>query len=762
MKKTKRIDQNTIKERDIENILEQLLVRHGWIIQANDRNRNVYHQKPKTREDIAKLKGLEPDFCLYIDKDSVSSEIIIETKKPNMNLSKTKKQALNYAQILNAKIIILFDGIRAKNYWVENQEELLDNGAEVNSIQNANFYRKFIIAENNNYVSDTISINSKEELVNVFSFANQKLRKAGITRGMERFFEFSNLLFLKLISEENEIVSNTIPQYVKWETYKNKSSDELLHYINDTVIPSLENVFNQNGEKTLFTKLIIKDTVALKQVIDKLDKLNLSNIKTDIKGNAFEYFIQQYNSSNNDLGEYFTPRHIVNFLVKLANPQYGEKIYDPFCGTGGILITAFNHIKDNLQQQGYLTEEILKSLKENTVFGSEISSNTRIAKMNMILTGDGHSNVKQQDTLLNPVNEKFDIVITNIPFNLEGTAQNLYSLLSTNGNSQSIQHIINSLIKKPTARAYIIVPESVLNNNELKNLRKYLIDNHLLKQIISLPSGVFLPYTVAKASVLVLQRFNNKPIEKIKYTFIKNDGFTLTQRRRKITDQINDLEEYLFNDTFATREIETNKILEDKSYSFIWFKYFNEIPQGYILLKDILEEEKITNTNLYKTATVTKHDFFGILSGEKYWGDSFVSVTSESNEDYKVVNNKSLAYNPVRANTGSLSVNLTETPLAVSKMYVTFKVINTDFLPEYVYLCLKSNEGLQNIIERSFGSVRQTLRFEDLCTIAIPNIPLNEQQKYVSEIKKDYDNFIKYKNILEQNDIIKKIYRSQY
>jgi type I restriction enzyme M protein len=746
-----------IKERDIENLLEQQLVQQGWIIEANNLNRNVYHQKPKSKEDIAKLKGLEPDFCLYLDKNSVSPEVIIETKKPGMNLAKTKGQALNYAKILGAKIIILFDGILTKNYWVENTEELLDNGTEVSTIKDVNFYKKFILANTNNFISDILAINSKEELINVFSFANQKLRKAGITKGMERFFEFSNLLFLKLISEENDIVLDTIPQYVKWETYKNKSGEELLRYINDTVIPTLENLFNRNGEKMLFTKLIIKDTVALKQIIDKLDGLNLSGIKTDIKGDAFEYFIQQYNSSNKDLGEYFTPRHIVNFLVKLANPKYGEKIYDPFCGTGGILIAAFNHIKDSLQQQGYLTGEVLKGLKENTVFGGEISSNTRIAKMNMILTGDGHSNINQQDTLLNPVNEKFDIVITNIPFNLEGTAQNLYSLLSTNGNSQSIQHIINSLSNKLTARAFVIVPESVLNNNELKNLRKYLIENNLLKQIISLPSGIFLPYTEAKASILVLQKFNNIPIDKIKYTIIKNDGFTLTQRRRKITAIINDLEEYMFNQSFATKEIEVKNILKDKNHSFIWFKYFTEIQDGYVLLKDILEEERITNENLYETATVTKHDFFGILSGEKYWGDSFLSVTSESNDDYKVVNNKSLAYNPARANTGSLSINLTGTPLAVSKMYVTFKVVDARFLPEYVYLCLKSKECMQNIIDRSFGSVRQTLRFEDLCTISIPDIPIEKQQEIVDNAKNIYLQYIAHKEELDNFDVEKSI-----
>lgn len=740
-------------ERDIENLLEQNLVQNGWVINVNDSKKNVYHQKPKTKEDKQKLKGLEPDFCLYLDKNSISPEIVLETKKPNMNLAKTKAQALNYANLLGSKIIILFDGIQTKNYWVENQEELLEDGVEINTIKEIDFYRKYIIQNSNNYVNDKITINSKEDLIAVFAFTNQKLRKAGITKGMERFFEFSNLLFLKLISENNDIVSESIPQFIKWETYKNKSGEELLRYINDTVIPTLENIFNSKGEKTLFTKLIIKDTAALKHIIDKLDKLNLSGIKTDIKGDAFEYFIQQYNSSNNDLGEYFTPRHIVNFLVKLANPKYGEKVYDPFCGTGGILISSFNHIKDSLTTNNYLTESVLKDIKENTVFGGEISSNARIAKMNMILAGDGHSNIKQQDTLVNHINSKFDIVITNIPFNLEGTAKNLYSLLSDNGNSQSIQHVIDSLNKKTTSRAYIIVPESILNNDELKNLRKYLIDNNLLNQIISLPSGVFLPYTEAKASVLVLQGLNNKPVEKILYTIIKNDGFTLTQRRRKINNNVNDIEEYLYDKSFATKEIEVSEILKNKKYSYIWFKYFNEVPENYILLKEILKEERIKNTELFETATVTKHNFYGILSGEEYWGDSFMSVTSETNEDYKTVNFKSIAYNPSRANTGSLSINLTSKKLAVSKMYVTFKIIDNNFLPEYVYLCLKSQEGIQSIKDRSFGSVRQSLRFDDLCTISIPNIPKVKQQEIVDSVYKKYKQFVKHRDELDQFDI---------
>jgi type I site-specific restriction endonuclease len=134
-----------LKERDIENILEQQLVQQGWIVMANDSARNVYHQKPKSKEDIQKLNGLEPDFCLYISEKSVSPEIIVETKKPGMNLAKTKEQALNYAKILGAKIIILFDGILTKTYWVENKEELLDNGTDVNTIKNIDFYKNDLI-----------------------------------------------------------------------------------------------------------------------------------------------------------------------------------------------------------------------------------------------------------------------------------------------------------------------------------------------------------------------------------------------------------------------------------------------------------------------------------------------------------------------------------------------------------------------------------------------------------------------------------------
>ena len=148
-------------------------------------------------------------------------------------------------------------------------------------------------------------------------------------------------------------------------------------------------------------------------MIKELDKLKLSSIDTDIKGDAFEYFLQQATATNNDLGEYFTPRHITKTIVNLVNPKYGEKIYDPFVGQV-VLTEAFDHIKDNTLIANNSSEEI--KLKHNTIFGREITSNAKLAKMNMILHGDGHSGICQIDTLQNPIESEYDVVITNMPF----------------------------------------------------------------------------------------------------------------------------------------------------------------------------------------------------------------------------------------------------------------------------------------------------------------------------------------------------------
>lgn len=163
----------------------------------------------------------------------------------------------------------------------------------------------------------------------------------------------------------------------------------------------------------------ITDRVKLREIIDKLETVDLLKIDTDIKGNAFEYFIQRYNQGNNDLSEYFTPRHIVKFLNDIAKTIFGEKVYDPFCGTGGMLIVAFEKIKNEMIDKDIFDDDNLNMLREKSIYGSEISDTARITKMNMILSGDSHSNIKQQDSFRNPVSSEYNVVLSNIPFNMD-------------------------------------------------------------------------------------------------------------------------------------------------------------------------------------------------------------------------------------------------------------------------------------------------------------------------------------------------------
>ncbi|MEG7979291.1 MAG: SAM-dependent methyltransferase [Mollicutes bacterium UO1] len=276
--------------------------------------------------------------------------------------------------------------------------------------------------------------------------------------------------------------------------------EELLHYVNERVL----NYFQEKYGSDIFSPLQLKNPATLKRIIDKLDKLSLTDINSDIKGDAFEYFLKVYLSKQQkDLGEYFAPRHIVKFLVKLTNPRFGEKVYDPFCGTGGILIEAYRHMYQKMPRES----QKLQILKHKTIYGGEITQTARITKMNMILSGDGHNNIKRQDSLKNPVRGEYDVVITNMPFSLGNYPEyaSLYALGSANGNSLCIEHCLTALNKDyADGRIALIVPEGILFDRKFTKLREYIYQNSYVENIISLPTGTFAPYSNVKTSVFYL------------------------------------------------------------------------------------------------------------------------------------------------------------------------------------------------------------------------------------------------------------------
>ncbi len=539
-------------ERDTEILIDNQLNNLGWVNDPHSKNRNVFQQRVKTPEQKSKLHGKRPDYTLY-QSGSDEPIAIIEAKKQGQSIQDAIKQGTEYANLLDAPIVFATDGVFTKAIHAKYNKPLKLNGEDVDELIREALALQYLTVPEVNTLNKRV-VQSRSELISIFETVNNLLREEGLQQGLERFTEFSNILFLKVLSEiedSKESLGGTskINKAYRWDYFKNKKGNDLVSYISDTVLKWFAKEYNDD---TIFQGLKITHPDNLKVIINLLNDLQLTDINADIKGDAFEYFIRSYSASNpSDLGEIFTPRHIVKTVVKLVNPKIGETIYDPFAGTGGMLIVAFKHILDGMAH----TASNQKTLKEKTLYGAELTRTASIAKMNMILAGDGHNNIIRQDSLANPVDGKYNAVITNFPFSQKTRYGDLYAIPNRNGDIICPQHCLRSI--KNGGRMAIIAPDGFLNNKNsgaYSDVRHYLLENAKLQSVVSLPRGAFEPYNRAKASILY---FTNIKAGKTKshywYFNVKNDGYTLDKKRRKI-DGINDLELVL-----AEKDIESQK-----------------------------------------------------------------------------------------------------------------------------------------------------------------------------------------------------------
>lgn len=537
-------------------LIDRSLENLGWKFKG--KNKNVFVEQPRTETERKKLGGKRPDYVLY-SKESDKPLIVIEAKKKGSRIDAALEQGIGYARTLEAPLVFATDGVFCKAFHTGANRTPILNGEEIDEFIREALALRYLTSYEVNTVSPKVQYGRKE-LIRIFDEANNMLRGEGLRAGIERFGEFANILFLKLISESEQIkresgIQTKFDIACSWDSIKQIPISTRIEYINKTVYDKLNVLYDTD----IFTPLQIRDASILKEIMDKLDPLMLTDVDSDVKGDAFEYFLKASTSTKNDLGEYFTPRHIVKTMVRLVNPQIGETVYDPFCGTGGFLIESFRHIYNNMAR----TESNLKALRESTVYGNEITNTARITKMNMILAGDGHSNIEMKDSLANPIDgtttytdEKgfvhyngFDIVLANMPYSQKTKHGNLYDLPTTNGDSICVQHCMKAINSAAeNGRMALVVPEGFLFRKDLTKTREYLLENCQLQSIISLPQGVFLPYTGVKTDIIYATNVNKKikASERKKnfwYFDVKSDGYTLDNHRRKL-DTSSDLTKY--------------------------------------------------------------------------------------------------------------------------------------------------------------------------------------------------------------------------
>ena len=250
-------------------------------------------------------------------------------------------------------------------------------------------------------------------------------------------------------------------------------------------------------------------------------------------GDAFEYLLSVLGSQG-DAGQFRTPRHIIDFIVAVIDPKKDETILDPACGTAGFLISSFKHIlKSNTDEQGHTTlSPDDKGRLAANFKGYDISPDmVRLSLVNLYLHGFADPHISEYDTLTSEDrwNEYADVILANPPFmSPKGGIRphNRFSVKSKRSEALFVDYMAEHLT--PSGRAGIIVPEGIVFQSQTahKQLRKMLVENYLVA-VISLPSGVFQPYSGVKTSILILDKVLARKTDRIGFFKVENDGFDL-------------------------------------------------------------------------------------------------------------------------------------------------------------------------------------------------------------------------------------------
>ncbi len=369
-------------------------------------------------------------------------------------------------------------------------------------------------------------------------------------------------------------------------------------------------------------------------------------------GDAFEYLLSVMGSQG-DAGQFRTPRHIIDFLVSIIDPDKTDTILDPACGTAGFLISAYKHIllkysKDNkhklnifeynkLEKKPFnnigdqLTPDDSKKLIHNFV-GYDISPDmVRLSLVNLYLHGFNTPNIHEYDTLTSEErwNESFDVVLANPPFMSPKGGIRPHKRFTVQANKAEV--LFTNYISEHlniNGKAAIIIPNGVVSNGQaaFKQVRSELVKQNLLA-VISLPSGVFNPYSPIKTSALILDKILSNHSSHVLFIDVENDGFDLGAQRRPISkddlpealnvfrsyekqlkEKINiDLSEF----EIKTLLVEKSTILSEKDVALVSNRYgeSKELNTKYdvVPLGDVLDYEQPTQ---YIVASVDYDDSF--------------------------------------------------------------------------------------------------------------------------------------------------------
>ncbi len=340
----------------------------------------------------------------------------------------------------------------------------------------------------------------------------------------------------------------------RWSHWKNFNAETMFKHVNDVVFPFIKNL--HNGSDALYSEymkdatFMIPKASLLQEAVSIIDEIEIGE-KPDIQGDIYEHLLGELKTAGKN-GQFRTPRHIIRMMVELVDPDIGDKICDPACGTGGFLVAAYQHIlkkyttpdmlkiDDDGTPHGLIADKIVKKehwdlLWKETFYGFDFEiTMIRITLMNMILHGIMQPNIKQMDTLSKRFEQTpiYDVVFANPPFAgyIDKSDINDNFKLDTTKTELLFLELFYNLLNVG-GKAAVIVPNGVLfgsSNAHVKG-RRLILENCDLQAVISMPSGVFQPYAGVSTAVLVFVKGGKT--EKVWFYEMKADGYSLDQKR---------------------------------------------------------------------------------------------------------------------------------------------------------------------------------------------------------------------------------------
>jgi len=459
-------------------------------------------------------------------------------------------------------------------------------------------------------------------------------------------------------------------------------------------------------------------------------------------GDAFEYLLSVLGSQG-DAGQFRTPRHIIDFIAEVIQPQKNETICDPACGTGGFLISSYKYIlKENTNKNAgdKLTPEERKKMMRN-ITGYDISPDmVRLSLANMYLHGFITPEIHEYDTLTSEErwNEYYDVILANPPFMSPKGGIKPHKKFSIQANRSEVLFVdyIAEHIHPTKGRAGIIVPEGIIfqSGTAYKALRKMLVDKGFLYAVVSLPAGIFNPYAGVKTSVLLIDKVLSKKSENILFVKIENDGFDLGAQRRAI--EKNDLTGGLHLMQEYKKSLEKNTAFESDNENVF-----------------VVEKEKIAGTgdyNLsvdrYRVNVNVQRSNFDMVKVEDLIDDVKYSKTIKKSEflekgRYPIIDQSENFIAGYWNN--EIDLFKVEKPVIVFGDHTRiFKYVNFDFIlgadgvkillpnknvnSQFLYYCLKN---------KTIKSLGYSRHWKELKDKEIPLPPLSIQQEIVNKIE---------------------------